>query len=93
MSLFEKHKSIIEGNAPFGVVIENNTNKDTYVDFMGSEEIWKQHKNKDGIKVYPLYRDLYFSDMIMLQNYILSKGSVLVEVTKFQSSLMFQMKI
>lgn len=90
MSLFEKHKSIIEGNAPFGVVIENNTNKDVYVDFMGDKERWNY--DRDGIKVYPLYNDLYFSDMVMLQNYILSKGIILVEVTKFQSSLMFQMK-
>jgi len=94
MSLFEKHKSIIEGNAPFGVVIENNTNKDAYVQFMGDERLWNYSipEDKDGIKIYPLYNDLYFSDMSMLQNYILSKGSILVEVTKFQSSLMFQMK-
>lgn len=94
MSLFEKHKSIIEGNAPFGVVIENNTNKDTYVDFMGHKEIWNYFKPeyRDGIKVYPLYNDLYFSDMSMLHNYILSKGCVFIEVTKFQSSLMFEIK-
>lgn len=90
MSLFEKHKSIVEGNAPFGVVIENNTNKDVYVDFIGDRERWNY--DREGIKVYPLYNDLYFSDMVMLQNYILSKGIILVEVTKFQSSLMFQMK-
>lgn len=92
MSLFEKHKSIIEGNAPFGVVIENNNNKDVYVDFMGLDETLNNHHKKDGIKIYPLYKDLYFSSMGMLFNWILSKGGVLVDVTKFQSSLMFQMK-
>jgi hypothetical protein len=99
MSLFEKHKSIIEGNVPFGVVIENNTNKDAYVDFFGVEDTYGSYRwnnereyNSHGIKVYPLYRDMYLSDMTMLMNYISSKGAILVDVTKFQSSTSFNLE-
>lgn len=90
MSLYKKHKSIIE-STPFGVVIENNTNQDAYVDFLDNHYLSYGMNKKEGVKIYPLYKDLYFSDMTMLSNYILSKGSILVDITKFQSSLMFQM--
>lgn len=89
MSLYQKHKSRIN-SIPFGVVIENNTNSDVTVDFLDNHNFFSEGK-RDGINIYPLYKDLYFSDMIMLSNYIMSKGSFLIDVTKFQSSLMFQM--
>lgn len=89
MSFYEKHKSH-EKNKSFGIVIENNTGKDTYIDFLGYKEMGRVRE--EGINIYPLYQDLHFSSIWELSNWIMASGVIAVDVTKFQSSNTFETK-
>lgn len=84
MGLYEIHKSQRETEA-FGVVIENNANRDMYVDFIGYYFLSSPPKD---VNIYPLYRDLYFKEIHELMSYIFAKP-LIINVTKFQSSSIF----
>lgn len=89
MGLYEQHKS--HRAEHFGIVIENSTNQDKHVQFLGDLSFYNQpNNNLEGINIYPLYKDFSFSNMAYLSMWLMSKGSVEVEITKFQSSTMFQ---
>lgn len=86
MSLLDIHKSQSR-SITFGVVIENNTNQDANVEFMGANNMFS-YKPKEGINIYPLYKDLYFKDMFQLMMKI-SQQPIAVDLIKFQSSQVF----
>lgn len=84
--LFEQHKSNLRPE-PFGIVIENNTSKKKFVEFLGHDGMFKRYD--EGISVYPMYKDLYFDSVDMILNWLMTIGGVIVEITKFQSSVTY----
>lgn len=84
--LFEQHKSNLRPE-PFGIVIENNTSKKKLVEFLGHDGMFRRYD--EGISVYPMYKDLYFDSVDMILNWLMTIGGIIVEVTKFQSSVAY----
>lgn len=82
MGLYEIHKSKID-KEHFGVVIENNTNKNVTVDLFAFNRLFNK---QEGVNVYPLYKDMYFKDITELIMWIGNKPLVVYSI-KMQSSL------
>ena len=83
MSLYEiKHNKTYLPSVRMGVVIENQSNEDKSVWFLGTKK--NNYKEMDGVSISNMFSDCFLDDnsLTMLKNWLISKGRVIIAVTR-----------
>ncbi len=83
MSLYEiKHNKTYLPSVGMGVIIENNSNEDKSVWFLGTKK--NNYKEMDGVSISNMFSDTFLDDnsLTMLRNWLISKGQIIISVTR-----------
>ncbi len=83
MSLYEiKHNKNYLPSVRMGVIIENQSNEDKSVWFLGTKK--NNYKEMDGVLISNMFSDTFLDDnsLTMLRNWLISKGQIIIAVTR-----------
>jgi len=70
-----------------GVVIENNSNEDKSVWFLGTKK--NNYKEMDGVLISNMFSDTFLDDnsLTMLRNWLISKGQIIIAITRITADM------